>query len=193
MLFHFLSRAIRGHFESSLDIDSIVNHILTFFVHDRLSAVREQAVTVLLLFQDREDVIKALLAHLSTDQVAKVRRLIIKSIKFTDETVPHILERLQDTNELVRCDLYTDLIERDVRTLTIEQRCQILNSAHSDKSARVQAVIVDGLIPSWLRAYNNCYLKLLAAIKFDALQQDIQQFKRLSKYVLFILFEKFIE
>lgn len=175
-----------------IDVDAIVGYILTSYIHDALSAVREQAATVLLLFQDRSDALNALMDHLSMDPSAKVRRSIIKSIQFNDETAPYILVRLYDTNEMVRCDLYTDLIERDVRTLTVEQRCQILNNAYNEHSLRVQAIITDGLIPSWLKRYNNCYLALLTAIKFDANDEDIQRFIRLSKYILFNLFRKFI-
>lgn len=175
-----------------IDVDAIVSYILTSCMHDGLSAVREQAASVLLLFQDRNDALNALMEHLCKDPSAKVRRSIIKSIQFNDETVPYILLRLQDTNEFIRCDLYTDLIERDVRTLTIEQRCQILYSAYNEHSVRVQAVITDDLIPNWLKRYNNCYLALLKAIKLDANDEDVQRFIRLSKYILFNLFRKFI-
>ncbi|XP_055304909.1 uncharacterized protein LOC129569764 [Sitodiplosis mosellana] len=175
-----------------IDVDAIVSYIITeSYIHGRQWEVREQAAKVLLLFQDRPNALEALLEHLYQDPKAEVRRLIIKSIQFSVETVPYILDRLQDINENVRVELYKDLIERDVRTLTNEHRCRILNSAYHDHSNSVQEVITNRLIPSWLRRYNNSYLALLAAIKFDANDEDIKGFLRLSKYVLFNLFRKF--
>lgn len=176
----------------AINVDAILNHTYNF-LRDAQGLVRERAAEVLLNVQDDRDVMKVLLIHLNCDPSSAVRRLILKSINFTDETTPHILERLLDSNETVRCDLYVELAERDVRTITIAQRLRILDYGYSDRSAKVQRVITDHLVSKWLQKYNNSYLSLLTAIKYDANENDIKHFMRTSKYILFNLFERHIQ
>lgn len=158
-------------------------------MRDGKGEVREQAALILLHFQEDADIRQTLLFHLNGDPNSTVRRAIVKSIRFMDETVPEILKRLLDVNENVRAELYSELVERDVRTLTIAQRHWILDHGFREQSAKVQSVIVNQLISSWLEMYNNKYLALLAAIKYDANADDIKKFMRNAQYILFNLFE----
>lgn len=176
--------------EEPIDKDRIATYLLPF-IDDHIISVRVQAVLALTHFQRNQEVQNKFIEHLNCDPSPKVRRNIIKWIHFTDESVPHILERLLDVNEHVRCAVYSDLSQRDVRQLTIAQRLSILNHGYNDQSTKVQDVIVNQLVLSWFRMYNNNMLELLKAIKFDANFKDIENFMRISKYMLFNWFEKY--
>lgn len=172
-----------------IDADLIMNHML-IFMDDQYTSVRVQAVSVLLNFQDHQNAMKALLEHWSCDPSKPVRRLIAKSIRFTDESILRIFERLRDTDEIVRSEVYSKLAAYDIKMLTIAQRRWILNLGCDEKSSKVQAIITDQLMINWFENLNNSYLAFLEAIKYDANEEDIQCFIRLSKYVLFNFFEK---
>lgn len=172
----------------ALDFDEFPEYLLNFLA-DINASVRASAAVALCNFQADEHVVERLIFHLNRDPVSKVRRAIIKYIKFTDETVPIILERLRDIDSEVRGQLYDELTERNVKTLTIAQRLHILNAARKESNENVQRVIARELLLCWLQSYDNKYLSLLSAIKYDATDEDIVAFVATSDYVLSNLFE----
>jgi len=144
---------------------------------DKVAEIRSQAVTALQRLQDPRDeecpIIRAYLFHLAHDPNNVVRRTIVRCIGATRQTLPHVLDRTRDTDELVRRATYKFLSEKvHIKSLTIGQREQVLTRGLGERSETVRKVVEKELIPAWLRQSNNDIVQLLHHLDVGNADQD---------------------
>jgi len=123
---------------------------------DKVAEIRSQAVTALQRLQDPRDencpIIKAYIFHLTHDPNNVVRKTIVRCIGATRLTLPHILERTRDTDDLVRRAAFKFLSDKvHIKSLTIGQREGLLQRGLGERSEAVRKVVESELLPAWLR------------------------------------------
>ena len=144
---------------------------------DKVAEIRSQAVTALQRLQDPRDeecpIIRAYLFHLAHDPNNVVRRTIVRCIGATRQTLPHVIDRTRDTDELVRRATYKFLAEKvHIKSMTIGQREQVLTRGLGERSETVKKVVEKELIPAWLRHSNNSIVQLLHHLDVGNADQD---------------------
>lgn len=181
--------------EANID-DDIFEDILRYML-DRMKdlspSVRVQAVYALQRLQLPENpddaVVRTYQYHLNNDPSVLVRQAVLKSIGRSALTVPIILERLWDVDERVRRRTYLQMSSHPVKSYKVAQRLMLLEQGVADHSEGVRKIVTNVLLPQWLTSYNKKYLLLIAALKLDANQEEIQRFVKVTKKALSYLFK----
>lgn len=106
--------------EMSVDapIDDKIRTAITSYMTDRLKDnsedTRVQAVQALQRFQASENPDDAIVhlyrLHLANDSSALVRKEVISAIRKNSHTIPSIIQRADDEDENVRCQIYIEVI-----------------------------------------------------------------------------------
>lgn len=181
--------------DAKIDAD-IYDGILRYMnerIKDTSSLVRTGAVYALQRLQDPEKpddhVVLLYSFHLSHDPSAQVRRAILKSIGRNPLTVPTILERTLDIDELVRRTTYLQMGNYPVQKYDVVQRLMLLERGLNDDCESVRKILHSVILPYWLKSYNQQYLELMSALKLDGSPEEIQRFMNVVKKALFILFK----
>lgn len=182
--------------EAALD-DNICDDILTYMMNrlrDLSPNVRLQAIVALQRLQCPENpndpVVKAYQFHLSSDPSSKVRQSVITSMGRNFNTIPFIIERLWDIDEKVRRHTYLHMSSYPVKAYQVIQRLTFIEQGLNDSSEIVRKVVVNVMLPQWMESYKRDILALLAALKLDASEAEIDRFRKAAKQVLPEIFKK---
>ncbi|XP_064083771.1 condensin complex subunit 3-like [Macrobrachium nipponense] len=142
-------------------------------LQDKVASVRVQAVLALARLQDPRNkacpVIKAYRYHLSMDPNHDVRRAVLSGIAITFQTLPDVLERTRDVNDVVRREAFKVLAQKvHIRSLTIAQRVRLISEGLKDRCEAVRKAVEKCLIQSWLRMVNCNVLEFLSCLDVEA-------------------------
>ncbi|XP_066944785.1 condensin complex subunit 3 [Macrobrachium rosenbergii] len=142
-------------------------------LQDKVASVRVQAVLALARLQDPRNkacpVIKAYRYHLSMDPNHDVRRAVLSGIAITFQTLPDVLERTRDVNDVVRREAFKVLAQKvHIRSLTIAQRVRLISEGLKDRCEAVRKAVEKCLIQSWLRMVNGNILEMLSCLDVEA-------------------------
>lgn len=137
-------------------------------IHDKMPAVRVEAVHALARLQnpsDPEDEVMArLVERLRNDPHAEVRRAVLAHLALARDTLQALLERAQDVDVGVRKRLYEVMSSKvELRTLRIKHRRTLLLAGLVDRDAGVRATALQ-LARAWLRACQGQVTTLLKAL-----------------------------
>ncbi|XP_011876337.1 PREDICTED: condensin complex subunit 3 [Vollenhovia emeryi] len=168
---HFLNMLLNSMGDHAFIDDKLCDQI-TVSMMDRLldksPKVRAQAVFALYRLQDPSDpqcpVIKMYLFHLSKDPNAEVRKAVLTTMGKNQKTLQAALTRTRDINDSVRKKAYEFISKVTVRSLTIEQRENLLKDGLKDRSEDVRKCVNNVLLPSWLRYFKGEYMSLIHAL-----------------------------
>ncbi|XP_068227080.1 condensin complex subunit 3 [Palaemon carinicauda] len=142
-------------------------------LQDKVASVRVQAVLALARLQDPRNkdcpVLKAYRYHLSMDPNHDVRRAVLSGIAISFQTLPDVLERTRDVNNVVRREAFKVLAQKvHIRSLSIAQRVRLISEGLKDRCESVRKAVEKGLIQSWLRMVNSSVLDLLSCLDVEA-------------------------
>ncbi|XP_018023231.1 condensin complex subunit 3 [Hyalella azteca] len=166
---------------ASLD-DDLFNTIYDTMLErlmDRKPAVRVQAIHALNRLQDPTNkdcpVIKAYRYHLSMDPASEVRRAALCCTALNFQTLPDVLQRTRDKNNLVRRQAYIVLAQKvHIKSLQISQRVRLLSEGLNDRSDVVRVAVQKNLLNSWLRFVNSSVLDLLTCLDVEAFTKEAE-------------------
>lgn len=181
--------------EAQLDDDICTNiqKIMIERLRDVNMNVRQQAIYALQRLQNPDDpedrVLKCYTFHMKTDPNPKVRMAVVTSIAKTLLTIPHIVGRLWDVDELVRRHTYVQMSRYSVKNYKVAQRIKILDQGLNDHSEKVRKVVTNIMLPNWIESYQRDYVKFLSALKLDATEDEITKFKAISIQALQEIFK----
>lgn len=186
---YFLNLLLRSMDDNAFIDDALCDKITTSMTErlmDKVPKVRAQAIFALHRLQDPTDefcpIIKAFIFHLSKDPQAEVRQAVLLTIGKNKQTLAAVLRRTRDINDGVRKLAYQFLSKITVRSLTIEQREQLLKDGFHDRSETVSKYVKTQLLPVWLEHYNGEFIKLLQGL-------DAENALEISNLVLQVLFK----
>lgn len=125
-------------------------------LRDRIGSVRCRAVGALSRLQDPGDVkckiVQNFLFHVQADPSADVRVAVVSHMVPSSRTLGALVERSRDIREAVRKRAYERIAEKvPVKYLKIKQRTALLDGGLNDPSNAVRQVVVENLIPAWLK------------------------------------------
>lgn len=151
--------------------DRIFETMLTR-LHDKIPAVRVQAVAAVSRLQDPGDtecpVISTYLSLMSTDSSAEVRRAVLLNIAISAQTLEAIIGRTQDVTESVRKLAYRILAEKvNIKSFTIAQRVQLLCNGLRDRSEAINNICAKELLGNWLKSFDKDIIKLLKSLDVE--------------------------
>ncbi|KAF2353585.1 Nuclear condensin complex subunit 3 C-terminal domain [Trinorchestia longiramus] len=107
--------------------------------------------------------------HLSMDPASEVRRAALCCTGINFHTLPDVLQRTRDKNNLVRRQAYVVLAQKvHIRSLQISQRVRLLSEGLNDRSDLVRVAVQKTLLNSWLRFVNGSILDLLTCLDVEA-------------------------
>lgn len=135
-------------------------------LRDRIGSVRSHAVGALSRLQDPSDVkckiVENFLFHVEADPSADVRMAVVSHMVPSSRTLGALVERSRDTREAVRKRAYERIAEKvPVRYLKIKQRTELLDCGLNDPSNGVKQVVVENLIPAWLKHCQDSVVDLI--------------------------------
>lgn len=155
---------------ASID-DDLCNSILQCMIErilDKSPKVRAQAAIALHRLQEPNNplcpVLKLYLFHLAKDPSPEVRRVILAKMAKNKLTLHAAIKRTRDVDDSVRKMAYLFISKITVKSLTISQREKLINNGLQDKSDVIKKCVREILIPSWVRYYDNNYIKFIKAI-----------------------------
>lgn len=126
------------------DICDKVQEYMTSRLQDNVVAVRVQAVKALERIQNPSNpdcpVIKLYRYHLNSDPATKVRQAVLTVLCRTKQTLPDIIDRLWDVDEIVRRHCIIQMSSYPVKSYSIQQRIQFMKQGLFDRCKRVQQV-----------------------------------------------------
>jgi len=174
--------------EAELD-DDLYDRLLEKLLkrcRDKSPYVRQQACLALHRLQDPTDkecqVINIFKFLMPCDPVAEVRRQITSLIALTSHTLPELIKRTRDCNELVRKTTFVTLSEKvGLKGFSIQKRIDLLKRGFQD-TPRVKAVVENKLLMAWLRFSQNDKIKFLKYL-------DVEEEPELLQKVLYSIFQ----
>lgn len=180
--------------EATLD-DGICDNIMKYMM-DRLvdmsASVRVQATLALQRLQvpdnPHDPVLRCYQYHLCSDPSPKVRKAIISCMGRNYQTIPYILDRLWDIDEKVRRHTYVHMSTYPVRSYKVSQRMILLEQGLNDRSESVSSVVKNIMLKQWIEAYKKDYVALIAALKLDSDEKEINRFRQIAQQTLQELF-----
>ncbi|CRK92835.1 CLUMA_CG006266, isoform A [Clunio marinus] len=194
-----LVASIMNSFSQTAELDdgimeAIVDRMLTTFIRDVAPIVRQNALMALQRLQDPENpddqVTKAYIYHMESDQASKVRQTAITMIAKKLPVFPHIFERFQDIDEKVRRHTYLQMSSFPVKSYKIADRIKILTAGLNDRSEMVKKTVHNILLPNWIASYNDNYAEFAKALKFDSNDDELLKFRVLAEDALAVVFTK---
>ncbi|XP_011181583.2 condensin complex subunit 3 isoform X2 [Zeugodacus cucurbitae] len=182
--------------EAALD-DAICDRILEYMLHrlhDTSPNVRVQAILAMQRLQvpDNPDdpVLRAYQFHLCSDPSSRVRQAVITCMGRNYHTIPYILDRLWDIDEKVRRHTYLHMSSYPVRSYKVSQRLTLLQQGLNDRSEAVRKVVVTIMLQQWIESYQKDLIALIAALKLDSSESEIDRFRKVTKQTLKELFKR---
>ncbi|KAI7876242.1 hypothetical protein K492DRAFT_167295 [Lichtheimia hyalospora FSU 10163] len=141
-------------------------------IRDKESSVRIQAATALSRLQSADDEVDPkdgrnitgkLLWLLQHDPSAEVRRVVLFNLDKTEDTIPYILERARDIDGINRRVVFLKPMAEieDFRTLTLQQRNDLLKWGLNDRDRLVRRAASRMLANHWIRHADNNLLEFL--------------------------------
>ncbi|EDV20086.1 uncharacterized protein TRIADDRAFT_32599, partial [Trichoplax adhaerens] len=161
------------------DLYNLIYEAMLERLYDKVPAVRIQAVRAVARLQDPTDedciVIKKYIELISKDSSAEVRRAVLANIAINALTLPEIIERTKDIKESVRRVAYQVLAERvGIKSLTINQRLDLLENGLKDRSKGIQLICKGKLLTNWLVSLGSNVLVLLQHLDVENATKTIQ-------------------
>lgn len=181
--------------QAALD-DVICDGIMDYMMQrlrDVNPSVRVQAILALQRLQvpDNPDdpVVRAYQFHLCSDPSPRVRQAVITHMGRNYNTIPYILERLWDIDEKVRRHTYLHMSSYPVKSYKVSQRLTLLEQGLNDRSEMVKKVVTTILLQQWLESYQKNYILLVAGLKLDSSEAEMDRFRKISKVTLREIFK----
>uniref|UniRef100_A0A336KV64 CSON015552 protein n=1 Tax=Culicoides sonorensis TaxID=179676 RepID=A0A336KV64_CULSO len=176
------------------DIWDNIQKVMIERLRDTNMNVRQQAVYALTRLQDPMDphdkVIRAYLFHMENDPSAKVRRAVISCVAKVQKTIGIIIDRLWDIDETVRRLTYLQMAKYPVKNLKVVQRIKILDQGLKEQSNLAKQCVSKFLLPNWIEAYEWNYIKFVNALKLDATESELEDFKKTATNSLQEIFKQ---
>lgn len=120
-----------------------------------------------------EDIIQALLWNLSHDPSLANRSVAIQSLPVTIETLPAIVSRTRDAKLKVRVDALDVLCNKvDVKTLTRNQRIEILRNGLSTRNPATYQAAIKMLCCGWMKSLKFDPVKLLELLEATSREES---------------------
>ncbi|XP_049808481.1 condensin complex subunit 3 [Schistocerca nitens] len=175
-----------GQAELDVNICEKITECMLQRLLDKVSSVRAEAVKALYRLQEPEDqdcpIIRAFLFHMGRDPSADVRTNVVRIIALNQVTVPHIIKRILDIRETVRCAAYKTLSRINLRSFSIGQRELLLNQGLRDRFDKVKACVVKELLNTWFTSTNKNFIEFLTVL-------DVETSTETCTLALNVLFE----
>nr|ASK86676.1 condensin complex subunit 3 [Locusta migratoria] len=175
-----------GQAELDVNICEKITECMLQRLLDKVPSVRAEAVKALYRLQEPEDqdcpIIKAFLFHMGRDPSADVRANVVRIIALNQVTVPHIIKRILDIRESVRCAAYKTLSRINLRSFSIGQRELLLNQGLRDRFDKVKDCVVKELLNTWFTSTNKNFIEFLTVL-------DVQTSTETCTLALNVLFE----
>ncbi|KAL1423020.1 hypothetical protein MTO96_021412 [Rhipicephalus appendiculatus] len=148
-------------------------------LRDRIGSVRTHAVGALSRLQDPTDakckIVEKFLFHVEADPSADVRMAVVSHMVPSSRTLGAIVERSRDTREAVRKRAYERIAEKvPVRYLKIKQRTELLDSGLNDPSNGVKQVVVENLLPAWLKHCQDSVVELIKLLDVNGSEKLVE-------------------
>nr|ANO53996.1 cap-g [Eyprepocnemis plorans] len=175
-----------GQAELDVNICEKITECMLQRLLDKVPSVRAEAVKALYRLQEPEDqdcpIIKAFLFHMGRDPSADVRTNVVRIIALNQVTVPHIIKRILDVCETVRCAAYKTLSRINLRSFSISQRELLLNQGLRDRFDKVKSCVVKELLNTWFTSTNKNFIEFLTVL-------DVETSTETCTLALNVLFE----
>ncbi|CAG8487553.1 10782_t:CDS:10 [Ambispora gerdemannii] len=176
----------------SKDLFEKLKKKLTERVRDKELTIRAQAVIALSKFQseNEQNATDKMLSALQYDPSPEVRRAALFHINYNERTIPLVLERARDIDQVIRKNVFAKVMENigDFRTLKIEDREKLLHWGLTDRDPAVKQACIKMLSTIWIEQANNNVLEFLerldvvssniakeALLAFFAARQDLTE------------------
>ncbi|KAH8299438.1 hypothetical protein KR044_001461, partial [Drosophila immigrans] len=194
----FFVNKILKHLGPNAALDDTQCDQILHYMLDRLKdmspSVRKQAVLAMQRLQmpdnPDDEVLCAYRYHLSADPAASVRQCIITCMGRNYLTVPHILQRLWDVDEMVRRHTYVNMCNYPVRSYKVSQRLTVIERGLNDSSESVRKNVIKYMLKAWVESYQQNFIHLTAALKLDSNEEEILRFRRVARQMLQVIFEQ---
>lgn len=174
-------------------IDELSDHVWETFrvkmierLFDREAIVRVHAVNAMARLQSLPiteeagglsilDVFMDLLQH---DPSSEVRRAVLNQIDVCEKSLNTILARKRDQDPKIRKAFYASkLSEIDIRTLSVQQRDEVLRTGLTDRDQSVKQACIDMIFTNWIHDTNSNLIDFLACL-------DVQSNTKMSESAL---------
>ncbi len=140
---------------------------------DKEAAVRVHAVHAMSRLQslsltdeiDGLEVLDIFIDLLRHDPSADVRKAVLSQIDVTEKSLIAILERKRDQDIRIRKFFYSSkLSEIDMRTLSIQQRDEVLRTGLMDREPSVKQACIDMIFRNWIHDTNSNLIEFLTCL-----------------------------
>lgn len=161
------------------DLYNLIYETLLERLYDKVPAVRVQAVRALARLQDPTNdqciIIEKYVELISKDSSPDVRRAILANVAVNAITLPEVIQRTKDVKESVRRVAYQVLAERvGIKSLSIDQRLELLQSGLKDRSNGIQLICKGKLLTNWLVSLGSNILALLQHLDVENATKTVQ-------------------
>jgi len=155
------------------DLSDAIYECMMIRIKDVYPPIRIQAVLALFRLQDPSDeecpVIDAYLTSLGRDINALVRKTILLNIAISRKTLPFLIERVRDVNDVNRKTAYNVLSEKvSIRALSIAQRIHLITNGLKNDIVENVKKACGNMLKSWHRSCDHSYVKLLEALDTES-------------------------
>lgn len=106
-----------------------------------------------------------------------------------EATIPMLIERLCDTDPLVRLAGYKKFHIVGPLRLKLGDRQQVLLTGFGETISFVKEYFINKMLPAWLTAFNGDFLAFLNGLNVDADEYDVRQTDAVCEKVLKVFFE----
>lgn len=118
-----------------------------------------------------------------------MRKEIVKQIAPCKKTLPYICMKVRDKDKYVRVAAFEKCAGINPKYLKFNERLSILASGFQEEVEVVKKKFLNVLIPKWISAYDENFLKLLNALKLDADDNDFENSDYIFKNLMNIIFK----
>ncbi|GJJ15062.1 hypothetical protein Clacol_009337 [Clathrus columnatus] len=131
---------------------------------------------------DAPNALEVLIDILQYDPAAEVRRATLLNIPISQRTLPAILSRTRDVDDVIRKIVYSHVLSQipHPKQLTISQRELIVRNGLGDRQPPVRAAAAK-LVASWVDLYGGDLLEFLKS--FDLIVSEVSEDVLLSVFV----------
>ncbi|PVV04726.1 hypothetical protein BB560_000759 [Smittium megazygosporum] len=167
-------------------------------LRDREAGVRANAAVALcrLLignYSSNPESVNKLLELMRYDNNPEVRRAVMLGVELNPNTVPFLLERARDTDNVNRRNLFVKILPKiNHKIFSIEKREEILSAGIHDRDQIVQKACVQLITTCWLRDADYNLAKLFegldvvnSIIADDTIKAILQEFPEISEKIIF--------
>jgi len=177
------------HYIGEIDNDTFeaLYTSLTKRIHDREPSVRIQAVVALSRFQafdfdfdaddfniaiDKNQIIERIATSLESDESAEVRRAALLNLTKNKYTVPLLLERARDMNNINRRLVYSRISRElgDFKKLTRAQSENLLKWGLNDRDETVREAAIKMFTTFWYNSVDEDLLELIEGLRLANLK-----------------------